>query len=311
MSDFSLQHQLRRAVCIALLVLVDASAHAEDQQVFASAEEAVQALVAVLSKDDLAGLDRLLGPGSEEILSSGDAVADKRGREDFLALYKERHTLVAEGADKMELQVGKDDWPLPIPLIKRDGHWLLDGAAGADEIIYRRVGSNELGAIAVCRGFVDAQYDYAEQGHDDNPPGLFAAKLFSDAGQQNGLYWPVADGEPVSPGGPGIATAAAEGYRAASGGVRNPYHGYYYRMLFAQGSHARGGASEYFVDGQLVSGVALLAWPAEYGVSGVKSFMINQDGLVYEKDLGEETDEVAETIQSFDPDSSWSKVVTE
>jgi hypothetical protein len=298
------------AVTVLALLFGVSSASAQEHRGFASAEEAVTAMVAVLEREDRAELGPILGPGSEGVVDSGDAVADAEALADFLERYKAKHTLVADGDTKMVLQVGENDWPLPIPLVEREGKWYFDGAAGAEEIVYRRVGRNELGAIAVCRGFVDAQTEYASQGHDGNEPGIYAAKLMSDPQQQNGLYWPTAEGEPLSPAGPAVADAAEEGYRALKG-KRTAYHGYYYRMLFAQGTNAGGGAMEYFADGLLTQGVALLAWPAEYGVSGVKSFMINHDGVVYEKDLGEETGTAAESIQLFDPDSSWSIVEPE
>ena len=296
-------------VPVLLLVLLGASAvDAQEHRGFASADEAVTALIAALESDDLAQLGLLFGPGSEAVVSSGDSVADNTARENFVVSYKTQHSLVEEGDGTLILQVGDDDWPLPIPLVKRDAQWYFDGAAGVEELTYRRIGRNELGAIAVCRGFVDAQLEYAAQGHDGNEPGIFAAKLLSDPGQQNGLYWETAEGEPLSPAGPALAAAAEEGYRAAIGGKRTAYHGYYYRMLFAQGANAEGGAIEYFVDGYLTQGVALLAWPASYRSSGVKSFVINQDGLVYEKDLGDDTNAAADSIRVFDPDDSWSVV---
>ena len=296
-------------VPVLLLVLLGASgAGAQEHRGFASADEAVTALIAALESDDLAQLGLLLGPGSEAVVSSGDAVADNTANENFVAAYKTRHSLVDAGDGALILQVGDDEWPLPIPLVERDGQWYLDGAAGVEELAFRRIGHNELGAIAVCRGFVDAQLEYAAQGHDGNEPGIFAAKLLSDPGQQNGLYWETAEGEPLSPAGPALAAAAEEGYRAAIGGKRTAYHGYYYRMLFAQGANAEGGTIEYFVDGYLTQGVALLAWPASYRSSGVKSFVINQDGLVYEKDLGDDTNAAADSIRVFDPDDSWSVV---
>ncbi|MFM5589560.1 DUF2950 family protein, partial [Aeromonas rivipollensis] len=217
---------------------------------------------------------------------------------------------VADGKDKMILVVGESDWPLPIPLVTENGKWYLDGAAGAKEIVYRRIGRNELGAIAVCRGFIDAQIEYAAMGHDGQTAGLFAAKLRSDAGQQNGLYWPVGEGEPASPAGEEVVSAAAEGYKAVVG-QRTPYHGYYYRILYAQGAAANGGSKEYFVEGQLRDGVALIAWPADYANSGVMTFMVNHEGRVYQKDLGTETATAVEAIQLFDPDASWSLVVSE
>jgi Protein of unknown function (DUF2950) len=296
---------------LALLVLHGAvQASTVQQTSFASPEDAVAALITALEQNDVAALATLLGPDSEDVVSSGDEVADANARVDFVASFKSRNALVPEGSSKMTLVVGSDDWPLPVPIVEKDGKWYLDGAAGADEIVYRRVGRNELGAIAVLRGFIDAQLEYAAAGHDGNEPGVFAAKLRSDPGMQNGLYWPTNEGEPQSPAGEAVARAAAEGYRAVTG-KRKPYHGYYYRMLFAQGANANGGAAEYFVDGQLTQGVALLAWPADYGASGVMSFMVNSEGLVYQKDLGEDTAVVADAIQAFDPDGSWEIVESE
>lgn len=280
--------------------------HAGTQPSFASAEEAVNALIAAVEKNDVPALGALLGSDSEDILSSGDEVADKSGRESFLEMYKVGHALVAENDNTMILQVGEDEWPLPIPVVKQDGKWILDGAAGAEEIVYRRIGRNELGAIAVCKGFLGAQAEYVSEGHDGNEPGIYATKLLSAPGKHDGLYWKTAEGEPPSPAGDAVADATEEGYRAATGGMRTPYHGYYYRVLFAQGANAAGGVLDYFADGELTQGVALLAWPAEYGVSGVKSFMINHDGVVYEKDLGESTSDEVEKIQKFDPDDTWS-----
>jgi hypothetical protein len=278
----------------------------EEAAGFATPETAVAALVAALEKDDMAALAKLLGPGTEEMLSSGDPVADKDDRADFLAEYKARNSLAADG-DKMMLTVGDREWPMPIPLVQRDGKWVWDGAAGADEIIYRRVGENELGAIDVMYGYVNAQDVYASEGRDGDPAGIYALKLISDEGQQNGLYWPTGEGEAPSPAGPFVASAAAEGYAAGEG--RTPYHGYYYRMLYAQGSNANGGAREYFKDGVLTEGYAGIAWPADYGSSGVMTFIVNQDGVVFQKDLGEDTATLVEAIKSFDPDSSWTAIV--
>jgi hypothetical protein len=276
----------------------------DDISSFATPEEAVAALVNALQKEDTATLARLLGPGSDELLSSGDPVADKAGRAEFLAYYQVKNSLEADGSDRMTMIVGEQDWPMPIPLVKRDGRWSWDGAAGIDELIYRRVGRNELGAIDVARGFVASQVEYAAEGRDGDPPGIYAMKLISDPGMQNGLYWPTAEGETPSPAGPFVAAAAEEGYRAVEG-QRTPYHGYYYRMLYAQGPNANGGARDYFKDGLMTEGFALIAWPADYGSSGVMTFIVNQDGVVFQKDLGEDTATVVETIKLFDPDSSW------
>jgi hypothetical protein len=299
-----------RAAGLAVVMLVAAlaagcSPQPEAHTSFATADEAVTALVAAIEKGDPATLGKLLGPGSEEIISSGDPVADKADRDAFVAAYREKHELVADGDGRRILQVGAADWPSPVPVVQRDGRWYLDGAEGADEVIYRRVGENELGAIAVARGFREAQFEYAAEARDGNPPGVYAQKLFSDPDRQNGLYWPTTEGEPPSPAGPFIASAGAEGYRAGAEGQRVPYHGYYYRSLYGQGSSANGGAMNYFSDGLLTGGFALIAWPADYGASGVMTFMINQDGVVFQKDLGEDTARIVEQIQDFDPDGSW------
>lgn len=275
---------------------------------FNSAEEAAAAFVAAVQKGDRAEMSKLLGPATDQLLNSGDAVADQTDREWLVAAYNTSHKFEADGADKVTLVIGEDAWPMPIPIVKRDDKWILDGAAGAEEVIYRRVGRNELGAIDVCRGFVGAQQEYASQGRDGDPAGIYALKLVSDAGLHNGLYWPTAEGEAPSPAGPFIAAAADEGYRAAEGFAGSPYHGYHYRMLFRQGPNANGGAKEYFKDGVLTQGFALIAWPAEYGASGVQTFLVNQDGGVFQKDLGADTAAAAEAIQSFDPDSSWTAV---
>jgi len=293
-----------------LLLLSSAFAGAQDHTGFATAEDAVVALVEALAENDVATLGTLLGPDSEDVFSSSDEVADANARAEFLSLYETRHALVADGEATMVLQVGDDDWPLPIPFVEIDGKWYLDGAAGAEEINIRRVGRNELGAIAVCRGFVDAQIEYAADARDGNDAGIFAAKLMSDPSRQNGLYWPVVEGEPQSPMGEGVARASAQGYRAVAG-ERRPYHGYYYRMLYAQDSDANGGAKDYFEDGLLTRGIALIAWPADYAVSGVMSFMVNHRGTVYQKDLGEDTDVVVDLIDVYNPDSSWSIVESE
>jgi hypothetical protein len=281
---------------------------AQAQTAFATPEEAAAAFVGAVEKNDSGALRAMLGAGAEELMSSGDTVADQADHEWFVSSYKSRHSLDADGADKMVLSVGEDAWPLPIPIVKRDGKWYLDGASGVDEIVYRRVGRNELGAIDVCRGFVGAQQEYASQGRDGDPAGIYAMKLVSDAGLHNGLYWPTGDGEAPSPAGPFVAAAADEGYKAAEGFAGSPYHGYHYRMLFRQGPNASGGAKEYFKDGVLTEGFALVAWPAEYGVSGVQTFIVNQDGVVFQKDLGEDTAKAVQAIQSFDPDSSWTAV---
>ena len=298
---------VRRVVVLAGALLLAACAKQPGDHVsFKTPEAAVDAFVAALQKDDIEALNRIFGPGAGDLLSSGDPVQDNADRERFLAAYLQKHSITDEGDGTKTVVVGESDWPLPIPLVSKDGQWYFDGQAGADEMVYRRVGANELGAISVSEGFVAAQNEYAAEGRDGDPPGVYALKLVSDEGLHNGLYWPTAEGEPPSPAGAFVAEAAAEGYRR--GETRTPYHGYYYRMLYRQGPNANGGAKEYFVDGVLTGGFALLAWPADYGSSGVMTFIVNQDGVVFQKDLGEDTATVVETIEAFDPDSSWTAV---
>jgi hypothetical protein len=277
-----------------------------DHLSFGSPDEAVAALVAAARKDDVDALRKLFGPGAESIVDSGDAVADKQARKLFVELYDANHEVVDDGQDRKVLQVGPDGWPLPVPIVRTNGKWLLDGNAGADEVVFRRIGRNELGAIAVCHGYVDAQYEYASEDRDGEGAGIYAQKLLSDPGTHNGLYWETAEGEPPSPVGPFVAAAAAEGYRA---GAAAPYHGYRYRPLFRQGENANGGAMDYFENGVLTHGFALVAWPAEYGISGVMSFIVDQDGVVFQKDLGADTEAAATAMDAFDPDSTWTAVV--
>ena len=291
---------------LVLTLIVGACAkHKDDHASFATPEEALTALVQAVRSGDVAALNKLVGPGAETVTASGDPVADAQAREHFAALFEKRHLLVPDGKDKMTLQVGDEGWPMPIPLVRHGGRWSFDGAAGADEIVYRRIGRNELGAIAVCRGYVDAQNEYASEDRDGEGAGIYAQKLVSDPGTHNGLYWETAEGETPSPVGPFVAAAAAEGYRAGS----VAYHGYSYRPLFRQGENANGGAVEYFTNGVLTNGFALVAWPAEYGVSGVTTFIVNQDGVVFQKDLGEDTEAAVAAMQAYDPDSSWTAAV--
>jgi hypothetical protein len=271
---------------------------------FDTPQAAVEAFAAALERGDAAALGGLLGPGSESLVSSGDAVQDAADRKEFLDAYRTRSAIVEESKDRRRLVIGGNDWPFPVPLVKRESRWMFDGEAGVDELIYRRIGANELGAIAVCRGFVEAQNEYASEGREGDPAGLYAMKLLSDPGRQNGLHWPTAAGEPPSPAGAFVANAAAEGYR------RGPaaYHGYRYRMLYRQGRNAVGGARDYFKNGVLTQGFALVAWPAEYGVSGIMTFVVNHDGDVFQRDLGTETEARVAAMSAYDPDRSWRRV---
>jgi Protein of unknown function (DUF2950) len=280
------------------------------QQSFATPDEALTTLIAAVRRDDMPALRSVLGPGTEDLLSSGDPVADRKEREAFLQRYQARHELVAGDANHLVLLVGADRWPSPIPLVRKDGRWRFDGDAGADEVVLRRIGANELHTIAVMRGFVAAENDYASRGHDGFEPGVFARKLNSDPGKHDGLYWETKAGEPLSPGGPLLASASAEGYGNLKGG-QTPYHGYLFRLLSSQGTNADGGQRDYLVNGKLTGGFALLAYPADYGASGIMTFMVNQDGVVWQRDLGEDTARTAAAIQSFDPDDKWTPVTPE
>jgi hypothetical protein len=282
-----------------------------NQLSFSTPDSAVSALAAALEKRDLVTMRRLLGPETEGLMSSGDTARDRRDRDGFLARYRARHEVVAGGPNDAMLQVGDDEWPFPAPLLRSNGRWHFDGDAAVNELLARRIGANELRTIDVMRGFVDAQEDYASVGHDGAPAGIYARVLRSDPGRQNGLYWQVSAGEAPSPAGPFLAAATAEGYTGspgASAGAPAPYHGYVYRMLFSQGAAAEGGAREYVVDGKLTGGFALLAYPADYGESGIMTLMVNQDGLVWQRNFGPTTAELAAAITQFDPDSSWTAI---
>jgi hypothetical protein len=304
-----------RVASVALLLSIFFAASlsaAEDApaapKTYPTAEAVVDALIAAARSEDLSALITVLGESAEPLVSSGDDVADANARSRLVDQYDQTHELVADGTDKFTLEVGDDGWPFPFPIVKVGDQWAFDVDAGIDEVVYRRIGRNELGAMEACRGIVEAQKDYASDGHDGLPAGIYAQKLMSDPGKQNGLYWPSQPDERASPVGPFIATAAAEGYRKDAKEGPQPYHGYVYRLLTAQGAAAPGGARSYLKNGQLSGGFAVVAYPVEYEQSGVETFMINQDGVLYQKDLGSKTGELARAIKAFNPDSTWSKV---
>jgi hypothetical protein len=262
-------------------------AQADGQTTFASAKEAEAALAKAVQANDAAALKAMFGPDTGSIVSSGDDVADSKDREFFVSSYETKHTLTSAGGDQYTLNIGKDLWPLPIPLVHAGDKWYWDGAAGQKEILYRRIGRNELDAINVCKGVVAAQKDYSTGSHDGNPVGAYAQRIVSEPGKQNGLYWEVKEGEPASPAGPMLASANAEGYDTSH---RTPYHGYYYRLL-------KNG-----------KGFGFLAYPAEYRASGVMTFMTSQNGKIYQKDLGEKTSDTAQQITDYKVDSTWTLV---
>jgi len=278
-----------------------------DQKTFKTPEAAVQALVKAAQAKDTQALAGLFGSVGKPLIDSGDAVADKNARDAFLARFKAKNSLDKSEADKATLSVGEDDWPFPIPLVKRDGAWYFDSAAGAEEIINRRIGENELKTIQSCLAYVDAQQEYYLRNVQKDPLQHYANKLISTAGKKDGLYWPAAAGEPPSPLGEEFADARAEGYLQPGTPKGTPFHGYVYRMLNSQGPQAPGGAYDYLVNGELFGGFGLIAFPAEYGSTGVMTFIVNQDGVVYSRDLGPNTERVAMGVVEFNPDSMWKK----
>lgn len=294
-----------RLLAAALLALGAAAAGA--QAYYATAEEAVQALIDAAVDEGPDALLTVLGPDAEA-LRSGDPVADAAARADFVDKAVASAALeIEEGDDRASLLIGPDDWPFAIPLVKEEQGWRFDTAAGLEEIYNRRIGRNELHAIATARAVVDAQREYAGQDRDGDGIREYAGRIQSREGQRDGLYWPVVGGESESPLGPLVAEASAEGYRTGNP-TPTPYHGYYYRILAAQGPAAPGGAKSYLDQGDLTGGFGLLAYPAEYGNSGIMTFVVNQQGIVFQKDLGEETAELAPAIDAYDPDASWTPV---
>ena len=292
----------RGLLTAAVLALAMAAAHA--QQSFKTAEEAADALVSAAKTGDRKAVLTVLGQKGADIVSSGDTVADASARNRVIEAYNAKHQMAMEGTDKAVLIIGHEDWPFPIPLVRKDGTWWFDTAAGREEILYRRIGRNELSAIQACLAYVDAQQEYAERGIAGN--GVYAQRIVSGPGKNDGLYWPAQPSEDDSPLGELAASAASEGYRV--GQQRAPYHGYYYKVLTRQGPNAAGGALDYIVRGRMIGGFALVAYPAEYRNSGVMTFLVNHRGDVYEKDLGPNTAHIAAGITAFNPDNTWRRV---
>jgi hypothetical protein len=285
---------------------------------FPTPDAAADTLVSALRANDIAALQRILGPGGDEILSSGDAVADRADAERFLAYYDEEHRVRLRMSGEHILIVGDGEWPFPVPLEWTGNGYEFDTKKGRAEILNRRVGRNELAVEQVCLAIGDAQREYALLRPMGGDLPEYAQKVVSDPGKKNGLYWPTAEGEPPSPLGPLVASATAEGYRAAgspatAGSVNasnagsRPFHGYRFRLLTAQGPHATGGAVNYLVNGRLIGGFGVIAYPAEYGNSGVMTFITNHDGVVFERDLGPETEKKATEIHEFDPGPGWNR----
>ena len=284
-----------------------AAPKAAAQRAFATPEEAVKALVEAVRASNVEGMVAVIGPKSRSWLFTGDTVADATDWKKFLAGYDAKNRIAKEGDAKAVLFIG-DDWPFPAPLVAKAGKWSFDAEAGREEVMNRRVGRNELDTIQSLLAMVDAQREYAAKDADGNGLNDYAARFRSTPGKKDGLYWETKEGEPPSPMGPLAAKAVTEGYGAKlRSGSPVPYHGYYFRILTAQGKDAPGGAYDYRVGDKLFGGFAIVAWPASYGNSGVKTFLVNHDGVVYEKDLGSATATQAGRMKAFNPDKSWAK----
>jgi hypothetical protein len=283
-----------------------ASTQAAKPRSFATPELAMQALAAAVKAGDMTTLRALLGTRGEAVLDSGDPVEDKASRERFTAAYEEAHKIDEKGA-KAWIVVGKDEWPLPIPLLKYGSAWYFDARQGKEELLNRRIGRNELYTIQSVLAYVDAQQDYYQRNPQNDKLLQYAQKFISSSGKRDGLYFPTKAGEKPSPLGPLFDARRAAGYVDDAGGKPAPYHGYYYKILKGQGPKAAGGAYDYIVNGKMIGGFALLAYPATYGNSGIMTFMVNQDGVVYEKNLGPKTAAAAQKITRFNPDETWTR----
>ena len=290
-------------LCVALLGF-KASTFAQER--FGTPKEAIEALVAATKTGDQRAILKVLGLEGKPIVNSGDPVADSNIRQDFISAYDAKHAIEMEGDGTRTLIIGNDDWPFPIPVVNEAGEWQFNTKAGLDEILRRRVGRNELSAIQVSLAYVQAQYEYASLDPASLGRGVYAQRIVSSPGKKDGLYWPSAEGEEPSPLGALAAQAAVEGYKIK--GTPIPYHGYYYRILSRQGATAPGGAYDYVVKGRMIGGFGLLAFPADYGNSGIMTFLVNQDGKVFQKDLGPNTTQLARKIKSFTPDQTWTKI---
>jgi len=287
------------AVFLTACLTTRSMAQQAGQKTFSSAEEASKALFTAAQNNDEKAMLDLLGPDGKHIVSSGDEAEDAESRATFVRRYQEMHRLVKEPDGMTTLYIGARNWPTPIPLVDKANVWYFDTEAGKKEILYRRVGRNEMSAIRVCQELVAAEKEYRAAEHNQ-----YAEKIVSDEGRHNGLYWKTADGQPQSPVGPLVATAVAEG-----NGSPTPYRGYYYHILTSQGKSSPGGAKSYIVNGKMTAGFAFVAYPAEYRSSGVMTFVVSQDGVVYQKDLGKSTEVLAKAMKEYNRDSGWKKAV--
>ena len=293
------------ALFAVVMLMGTALAAKSKQKTFEKPEDAVEALVKALRDGSEKELLAIFGPGSETLISSGDKIDDRERRENFVRLYGEANRLEPAGDRKVIVHIGKNDWPFPIPIVKAGESWRFDTKQGREEILNRRIGENELDAIQTCLAIVDSQREYAAVDRDGDGLLEYAQKFYSTRGKMDGLYWEVKPGEKPSPLGPLVAKAQGEGYMP--GGKPAPYNGYFFRILTAQGKSAKGGAYSYLVKGKMVGGFAVVAYPATYAVSGVKTFIVNHEGVVYEKDLGLKTVKLAKSMKAYNPDKTWEK----
>jgi hypothetical protein len=298
---------MRATVLIVITSLAALTACAKKPQNFETPEAAVQALVEAAKSDGNGALLKVLGKDAKPIVESGDEVADKNARAGFVEAYQAANSLDKSAPDSIILEVGTDKWPFPIPIVSEGGKWHFDSPTGVDELINRRVGENELDTIQSCLAYADAQREYYMRNPENSPLLHYAGRLISNEGKKDGLYWPAGENEEQSPIGEGFAEARAEGYAKEGTMKGQPYHGYIYRLLTKQGPNAHGGAYDYVVDDKLLGGFAAIAFPADYGNSGVMTFMVSHDGVVFSKDLGPDTAKLALAVDSFDPGSDWKK----
>jgi hypothetical protein len=292
----------------ATALLFAAPSAASAQQTYKTPDAAAEALVAAAKADDEKAALVVFGKDGEDIISSGDKVSDEDIRKRFVAAYDAKHQIVMQGDDKAVLVIGEKDYPFAVPLVRKGGLWSFDTEGGRREVLYRRIGHNEISAIQTSLAYVDAQEEYADKNRGEGV-GVYAQRFISQDGKKDGLYWPTAAGEDESPLGELFAAATQQGYHAGEG--RSPYHGYYYKILTKQGSAVTGGALDYVVKGRMIGGFGLVAYPAQYRNSGVMTFIVNQDGVVYQKDLGWDTPVVAEEMTAYNPDKTWTKADTE
>ena len=295
----------RYGMTLAFAAVLATAADARTQQSYKTADAAAAALVSAVKANSDKLMLSILGAEGAQVISSGDATEDARVRNQFVAAYETKHSIKQEG-DKATLIVGEKDFPFPIPLVRTKGAWTFDTIAGREEVLARRIGRNELDAIQASLAYYDAQNEYAEKDRTGSGIRTYAQQIASQPGKKDGLYWPTAQGGEESPLGALVANAASDGYKVGEG--RAPFHGYYYKILTRQGAAAKGGELDYVVNGKMIGGFALVAWPASYGVSGIKTFVVSHNGVVYEKDLGPRTARIAERMASFDPGAGWETV---